>query len=468
MLLKRGEKARWFSGERPWELRCVRVDPYLNRRGRRSWRLQWAKNATANFKTKIEDLSKFNVHVYDGGQQVLDGKLRAFLDDDGTELSLVITLNPRWDCEIKRVYVFRARDKSSFYRWCRAFGVVYTNTTKPQAFMGVNDSPTKHVTASSPTLLGATHNVRTAAARSAQRRHLEFQRQDIDESSKLGENAMPPSLLRETMFSSPDVARLDVRKAIRKIRAKRFERTRRDETMSSLSAGMDFLLESPVTDNVAEEIDDFQRLRKSVSSRHRRSNVSKRFAPTSHDRFASPLNDSMDDLEFVPVPRLGQKGSKVLDRSLPSYKSSQHQRYSIESHDLEKDVPTSSQDMMMEEKSLFHPGDRVEIQGLTHQTMYNGFQGKIFKYVPKDRLYVVELKSGEHLALCQENLVEATTKKHRIWKGPRYAAKPKRVRPTIDRGYGIKRKDSLEWLRALRLVGKTLDAGVYGDAHYVS
>ena len=175
----------------------------------------------------------------------------------------------------------------------------------------------------------------------------------------------------------------------------------------------------------------------------------------------------MDDL-----PRLDQKASKYIHRSLPSHRSMEmDQRYRVESYDDQQKVPSSSSSEEEEEEvmeNLFAPGDRVEIQELTHQVKYNGIQGKIVKFVPKDRLYVVELKSGEHLALRQENLVEATTKKHRIWKGPRYAKKKKRVRPTIDRGYGIKRKDSLEWLRALRLVGKTLDAGVYGDAHYVS
>ena len=409
--------------------------------------MQWARDASAKFVTKIEDLSKYNVHVYDGGQDVLDGKLRAFVDDDGTELSLVITLNPRWDSKFKRIYVFRARDKTSFYRWCRAFGVVYTNTTKPQSFMGVEDSPVKRngLTASTPAMIGATHNIRAAAARSAQRR------QRLN--SPL---PAPPTPLRETMFASPDVAKPDLRKAIRKIRAKQLKRSIRDEMMDSPSAlgGMDFL-ESPVLDTNDPEDD----LVIEISPGSRR-DLSTRFVPTSHDRFAPPLSDGMLDLEFVKVPRLGQKISKRLDRSLPSQKSLQHQRYRIESHD--------SQEESVVDENLFSPGNLVEIQDLTRQLKYNGLRGKILKFVRKDRLYVVELNSGEHLALREENLVEATTKKHRIWKGPRYAPKPKRVRPTIDRGYGIKRKDSLEWLRALRLVGKTLDAGVYGDAHYVS
>ena len=346
-------------------------------------------------------------------------------------------------------------EQKSFYRWCRAFGVVYTNTTKPQSFMGVEDSPTKRngLTASTPAMIGATHNIRAAAARSVQRR------QRLN--SPL---PAPPSPLRETMFASPDVAKPDLRKAIRKIRAKQLERAKQDAMMDSPSAlgAMDFL-ESPVMDTYdpEDELDDRKSLWKSVSeSRFDRSNVSKRFVPTSHDRFAPPLSDGMLDLEFVKVPRLGQKISKLLDRSLPSQKSFQHQRYRVQSHDSQEEPPV--------EENLFSPGDLVEIQDLTRQVKYNGLRGKILKFVRKDRLYVLELKSGEHLALREEKLVEATTKKHRIWKGPRYAPKPKRVRPTIDRGYGIKRKDSLEWLRALRLVGKTLDAGVYGDAHYVS
>jgi hypothetical protein len=234
MLLKRGEKKNWlWGGKRPWENRCVRVDPYLNQRGRRSWRLQWAKNATASFKTKIDDLSKFNVHVYDGGKQVLtttDIPLRAFVDDDGTLLSLVITLNPRWDAEIKRTFVFRAKDKMSFYRWCRAFGVVYTNTTKPQAFMGVEKSPKKLVTASTPAIIGTAHNVRAAAARSKQRRKLEY------DSTKVPDSPVDmPSRLRETMYSSPDSVKYEIRKAVRKIRAKRYQRIQGDDEMQELS-----------------------------------------------------------------------------------------------------------------------------------------------------------------------------------------------------------------------------------------
>ena len=64
MLLKRGEKKRWLTGKRPWETRCVRVDPFLNRRGRRSWRMQWARDASSKFVTKIKDLSKYNVRSF--------------------------------------------------------------------------------------------------------------------------------------------------------------------------------------------------------------------------------------------------------------------------------------------------------------------------------------------------------------------------------------------------------------------
>ena len=64
MLLKRGEKKRWLTGKRPWETRCVRVDPFLNRRGRRSWRMQWARDASSKFVTKIEDLSKYNARSF--------------------------------------------------------------------------------------------------------------------------------------------------------------------------------------------------------------------------------------------------------------------------------------------------------------------------------------------------------------------------------------------------------------------
>ena len=133
----------------------------------------------------------------------------------------------------------------------------------------------------------------------------------------------------------------------------------------------------------------------------------------------------------------------------------------------------------------FEVGQIVAIDGLRRNVEYNGRKGRVTKYVKKDNLYVVHLfatgKSfAEELVLNPMNMFACHDDDndeeeedgsgrghgHRSIRGRGQGPKlPQRERPAIDRGYGIKKMNSLEWLRRLRLVRKTLDARVYGHAH---